>query len=105
MDTVSTLPLGKALATVKGAPEETIKRMLAHVPEWYDETFKWYTRRGSRVLALGTKEMDSMSIDKVPSSWRAWFLDLNTFCRLTSFTVRKSRVTSLLPDSSFSIAH
>ena len=105
MSTVSTLPLGKALATVKGAPEETIKRMLAHVPEWYDETFKWYTRRGSRVLALGTKEMDSMSIDKVPPSWRAWFLDLNTFCRLTSFTVRKSRVTSLLPDSSFSIAH
>ena len=104
MSTVSTLPSGKALAAVKGAPE-TIKRMLAHVPEWYDETFKWYTRRGSRVLALGTKEMDSMSIDKVPSSWRAWFLDLNTFCRLTSFTVRKSRVTSLLPDSSFSIAH
>ena len=67
MSTVSTLPSGKALVAVKGAPE-TIKRMLAHVPEWYDETFKWYTRRGSRVLALGTKEMDSMSIDKVPFS-------------------------------------
>ncbi|KAG8216948.1 ATPase [Butyriboletus roseoflavus] len=64
MSTVSTLPSGKALVAVKGAPE-TIKRMLAHVPEWYDETFKWYTRRGSRVLALGTKEMDLMSIDKI----------------------------------------
>ncbi|KAF8137626.1 hypothetical protein EV363DRAFT_1254544 [Boletus edulis] len=64
MSSVSTLPSGKALVAVKGAPE-TIKGMLAHVPEWYDETFKWYTRRGSRVLALGTKEMDSMPIDKI----------------------------------------
>ncbi|KAH0826498.1 hypothetical protein J3R83DRAFT_5503 [Lanmaoa asiatica] len=53
MSTVSTLPSGRALAAVKGAPE-TIKYMLAHVPERYDETFKWYTRRGSCVLALGT---------------------------------------------------
>jgi cation-transporting ATPase 13A1 len=64
MSSVSTLPTGKALVAVKGAPE-TIKGMLAQVPEWYDETYKWYTRRGSRVLALGTKELDSMSIDKV----------------------------------------
>ncbi|KAF8842460.1 endoplasmic reticulum Ca-transporting P-type ATPase [Paxillus ammoniavirescens] len=64
MSSVSTLPTGKALVSVKGAPE-TIKGMLAQVPEWYDETYKWYTRRGSRVLALGTKELDSMSIDKI----------------------------------------
>ncbi|KAG9309968.1 hypothetical protein JVU11DRAFT_10001 [Chiua virens] len=64
MSTVSTLPSSKVLAAVKGAPE-TIKHMLAHVPEWYDETYKWYTRRGSRVLALGAKEMESMSIDKI----------------------------------------
>ncbi|OAX38565.1 hypothetical protein K503DRAFT_151206 [Rhizopogon vinicolor AM-OR11-026] len=64
MSTVSSLPSGKALVAVKGAPE-TIKGMLAEVPEWYDVTYKWYTRRGSRVLALGTKEMESMSIDKI----------------------------------------
>ncbi|KAF9233403.1 hypothetical protein BU15DRAFT_90366 [Melanogaster broomeanus] len=64
MSTVSTLPSSKALVSVKGAPE-TIKGMLAQVPEWYDETYKWYTRRGSRVLALGMKEMDAMSIDKI----------------------------------------
>lgn len=103
MATVSTLSSGKALVAVKGAPE-TIKAMLAHVPEWYDETYKWYTRRGSRVLALGMKEMDSMSIDKVPSSLsQAWFLDLNMLCRLTNSTERKWRVTSHLRDSSFSI--
>ncbi|PCH41918.1 endoplasmic reticulum Ca-transporting P-type ATPase [Wolfiporia cocos MD-104 SS10] len=52
------------VVAVKGAPE-TIKGMLAHVPDFYDATYKWYTRRGSRVLALGFKEMDSMSQDRV----------------------------------------
>lgn len=66
MSTVSTLPGGKTLAAVKGAPE-TVKGMLKECPEWYDETYKWYTRRGSRVLALGSKEMDVMNLDKVRS--------------------------------------
>ncbi|KAI0281854.1 hypothetical protein BGY98DRAFT_957834 [Russula aff. rugulosa BPL654] len=64
MSTVSTLPGGRGLVAVKGAPE-TIKTMLAHVPSDYDETFKWYTRRGSRVLALGMKEYDSISMDRI----------------------------------------
>lgn len=46
----------KWIASVKGAPE-TLKGMYNQVPEWYDETYRWYTRRGSRVLALGIKEM------------------------------------------------
>jgi manganese-transporting P-type ATPase len=64
MSTISTLPGGRGLVAVKGAPE-TIKTMLAHVPSDYDETYKWYTRRGSRVLALGMKEYDSISMDRV----------------------------------------
>lgn len=64
MSTVSALQSGKTLACVKGAPE-TIKAMLRTVPGWYDETFKWYTRRGSRVLALAFKEMHGMNFDKV----------------------------------------
>ena len=64
MSTVSSLPGGKTIAAVKGAPE-TIKGMLRVCPEWYDETYKWYTRRGSRVLALGMKDMDAMGVDKV----------------------------------------
>lgn len=64
MSTVSTLPNGRCMVATKGAPE-TIKRMLAHVPDNYDETFKWYTRRGSRVLALGYKEMEHMNGDQV----------------------------------------
>ena len=47
-----------------GAPE-TIKGMLASVPADCDETFNWFTRKGSRVLALGVKEMETMSIDRV----------------------------------------
>ncbi|KAI1787190.1 endoplasmic reticulum Ca-transporting P-type ATPase [Ganoderma leucocontextum] len=64
MSTVSSLPNGRCVVAAKGAPE-TIKRMLASVPKDYDETFKWYTRRGSRVLALGYKELDTMPLDKI----------------------------------------
>lgn len=53
----------KWVAAVKGAPE-TLKSMYVQVPEWYEETYRWYTRRGSRVLALGVKYMD-VQADKV----------------------------------------
>lgn len=61
MSTVSSLPpslsgsSSSLLIAVKGAPE-TIKDMLKVVPEGYDEVYKGYTRRGSRVLALGMRE-------------------------------------------------
>ena len=41
---------------VKGAPE-TIMKMLVKVPADYEETFKYFTRRGSRVLALAYKHL------------------------------------------------
>ncbi|KAL2173165.1 uncharacterized protein P884DRAFT_102491 [Thermothelomyces heterothallicus CBS 202.75] len=41
---------------VKGAPE-TIMKMLVTVPKDYEETFKYFTRRGSRVLALAYKHL------------------------------------------------
>ncbi|KAI1747161.1 hypothetical protein F4782DRAFT_522132 [Xylaria castorea] len=41
---------------VKGAPE-TIMRMLVTVPADYEETYKYFTRRGSRVLALAYKQL------------------------------------------------
>ncbi|KAL1411623.1 putative cation-transporting ATPase 1 [Vanrija albida] len=46
----------KWVAAVKGAPE-TLKKMYSKVPAFYDETYRYYTRRGSRVLALGYKTM------------------------------------------------
>jgi manganese-transporting P-type ATPase len=39
---------------VKGAPE-TIQKMLVNSPPHYEETFKYFTRNGARVLALGYK--------------------------------------------------
>ncbi|KAG1797910.1 HAD-like domain-containing protein [Suillus variegatus] len=57
ISTASSLPCCKALVAVKGAPE-TIEGMLAEVPECC-------ARRGSRALALGTKEIDAMPIDKI----------------------------------------
>ncbi len=41
---------------VKGAPE-TIQKMLTTVPADYEETFKYFTRRGARVLALAYKNL------------------------------------------------
>lgn len=64
MSTICSLPSGKLVFAVKGAPE-TIKGMLSIVPEAYDETYKYYTRRGSRVLALGFRETENMPMDKV----------------------------------------
>ncbi|KAH9889635.1 cation pump, Ca2+ pump [Xylariomycetidae sp. FL2044] len=45
---------------VKGAPE-TIMKMLVTVPQDYEETFKYFTRRGSRVLALAYKQLTTDS--------------------------------------------
>jgi magnesium-transporting ATPase (P-type) len=44
------------------------------VPDNYDETYKYFTRRGSRVLALGQKEMPAMSANEVsPRSFLGFF--------------------------------
>ncbi|KAG8526595.1 uncharacterized protein KY384_008796 [Bacidia gigantensis] len=45
---------------VKGAPE-TIRTMLTKVPPHYEETFKYFTRNGGRVLALGYKYLSTES--------------------------------------------
>ncbi len=93
MSTVSTLPNNKCLVSVKGAPE-TIKTMLEVVPSDYDETYKYYTRRGSRVLALGWKELQGMNTDKV-SRWRRQPEDSKLMLkwrRSTTFRGRRQRV-------------
>ena len=45
---------------VKGAPE-TIRTMLNRTPPNYEETFKYFTRNGGRVLALGYKFLSADS--------------------------------------------
>ncbi|KAE8220877.1 hypothetical protein CF319_g5661 [Tilletia indica] len=59
----------RLFAAVKGAPE-TLKTMYATVPADYDETYKRFTRRGSRVLALGYKFIESTNGDLVTSMTR-----------------------------------
>ncbi|KAF2168113.1 hypothetical protein M409DRAFT_65635 [Zasmidium cellare ATCC 36951] len=52
---------------VKGAPE-TIRKMLVTVPPKYEETYKYFSRNGARVLALGYKFLstnDEISQKKV----------------------------------------
>ncbi|EDO17605.1 hypothetical protein Kpol_1061p30 [Vanderwaltozyma polyspora DSM 70294] len=50
----------KMFAAVKGAPE-TIRERLTTVPKNYDEIYKSFTRSGSRVLALASKNLKKMS--------------------------------------------
>ncbi|CAN6644395.1 endoplasmic reticulum transmembrane helix translocase [Trichomonascus vanleenenianus] len=58
---------GKTLVSVKGAPE-TLRNMITNVPAKYEETFKTFTRNGSRVLALGYKYLENnISEGKVTS--------------------------------------
>ena len=45
---------------VKGAPE-TIRKMLVETPPGYEETFKYFTRNGGRVLALAYKYLSEDS--------------------------------------------
>lgn len=64
MSTICTLPNGRNIIAVKGAPE-TIKGMLTEVPSFYDATFQRFTRSGSRVLALAFREVDNLSTERV----------------------------------------
>jgi manganese-transporting P-type ATPase len=47
----------KTLVSTKGAPE-TIRLMLKNVPKGYDEHYKYWARRGKRVLALAYRHLD-----------------------------------------------
>lgn len=55
----------KILVGVKGAPE-TISERLTTLPSNYEKTYKYFTRNGSRVLALAYKYLSSeKNLDKV----------------------------------------
>lgn len=103
MSTISTLPNGKALVSVKGAPE-TIRGMLTTIPVFYDKVYKQYTKQGSRVLALGCKEVDGLTVDKVGVQALFVTCDVNILChRLTSFRETRSSRTLSSPASWCSI--
>ncbi|CAA6669826.1 unnamed protein product [Spirodela intermedia] len=53
-------------AFVKGAPE-TIQERLTDLPPFYVETYKKYTRQGSRVLALAYKALPEMAVSEARS--------------------------------------
>ncbi|CEQ39188.1 SPOSA6832_00699 [Sporobolomyces salmonicolor] len=69
MSTISLVQTGpssptRTLVSVKGAPE-TLKKMYTNVPDEYEKTYKWFAQRGSRVLALGYKWVDSMNKNEI----------------------------------------
>uniref|UniRef100_A0A0E0L2C5 Cation-transporting ATPase n=2 Tax=Oryza punctata TaxID=4537 RepID=A0A0E0L2C5_ORYPU len=56
----------KYYAFIKGAPE-TIQERLVNLPAGYVETYKKYTRQGSRVLALAYKSLPDMPVNEARS--------------------------------------
>lgn len=54
----------RLFAAVKGAPE-VLRGMYKHLPADYDETYKTFTRKGSRVLALGYKYLDGVNAERI----------------------------------------
>lgn len=96
----------KWVAAVKGAPE-TLKSMYVQVPEWYEETYRWYTRRGSRVLALGVKYMD-VQADKVtcflaPLKVKRYTADMFSLRLTRSIAITWSASSILLVSSSSTV--
>jgi cation-transporting ATPase 13A1 len=67
MSTVSELKVGtskKSFIACKGAPE-TLRDMFMTLPKDYDEHYKYWARRGKRVLALGYKTMEEKPIKQL----------------------------------------
>ncbi|EDV58922.1 manganese-transporting ATPase 13A1 [Drosophila erecta] len=54
----------KHIGAVKGAPE-VIQKMLREVPSDYEKVYLEYARRGARVLALGIKDLGTLSAQRV----------------------------------------
>ncbi|KAI8364729.1 putative SPF1-P-type ATPase [Radiomyces spectabilis] len=55
----------KTFVAVKGAPE-TLKTMYSSIPDDYEATYTHFTRKGSRVLALGYKYLrDGMNSEEI----------------------------------------
>ena len=65
---------------VKGAPE-TLRSMYKEIPKEYDDVYKYWARRGSRVLALGYKFLEGAMSNKVRSRFFFMFyFSLTTIC-------------------------
>lgn len=88
----------RGFAAVKGAPE-TLKGMYATVPEGYDDIYKGYTRRGSRVLALGYKWLDTHSHTAINRTTREQVEQGLTFAGFLIF------YSPLKPDAAKALMH
>jgi cation-transporting ATPase 13A1 len=67
MSTISKIantPRDQYLIAVKGAPE-TIQTMLTTVPQGYEEAYKYFSRRGNRVISLAYKNVNLSNVNMV----------------------------------------
>ncbi|CAH0556443.1 unnamed protein product [Brassicogethes aeneus] len=71
------------VATVKGAPE-TLKAMFSEVPEKYDQVYLELSRRGARVLAMGYREIGTLSTQELRDLTRE---DVEKDLKFTGFVI------------------
>lgn len=76
----------RGFVAVKGAPE-TLKTMYTSIPKNYEDSYKYFTRRGSRVLALGYKFIEEpLSSDQINNLTRESVESQLTFAGFLVFT-------------------
>ncbi len=68
---------------VQGAPE-TLRGMLARVPEDYDQNYLTMSRRGARVLALGWRDLGPLSHQELKVQAIGWLPECSFKCRRLS---------------------
>ncbi|ACI64716.1 predicted protein [Thalassiosira pseudonana CCMP1335] len=85
----------KYYAVVKGSPE-MIGKHLSQKPKGYDETAKYLSRRGYRVIALAYKPLSSTADVDVAKDTRSVCEENLIFAGFVSFTCRVRRDTKLV---------
>uniref|UniRef100_A0A0N5AJ36 Cation-transporting ATPase n=1 Tax=Syphacia muris TaxID=451379 RepID=A0A0N5AJ36_9BILA len=73
----------KHIVAVKGAPE-VLEPMFSSIPDDYKQVYQHLTRQGSRVLALGIKEVGSLSYQEIRETKRE---DFETELNFAGFVV------------------
>lgn len=107
MSTISNVNVqgqSRTLVSVKGAPE-TLKAMYKAVPDEYEQTYKGFAQRGSRVLALGYKWVDSMTGKEVRAGTRSFPLGLLTNVSAQTNTVGREKIEGGLEFAGFLVFH
>eukprot|EP00474_Spongospora_subterranea_P010117 CRZ10575.1 hypothetical protein [Spongospora subterranea] len=90
MTCIVNLNESQSIVVCKGAPEALVS-LLASVPDQYEATHKYYSRRGCRVLAMAYRPLRSVSINE-PSALKLSRGEVESNLVFTGFMVLESPI-------------